>query len=31
MELAEEQFAAALAARGGLGLASLIEAGLERR
>ncbi|MFB3776024.1 MAG: hypothetical protein ACE141_00400 [Bryobacteraceae bacterium] len=31
MELAEEQFAGALAARGGLGLAGLIVAGLERR
>ncbi|HSW49116.1 MAG TPA: hypothetical protein VLH09_03030 [Bryobacteraceae bacterium] len=31
MGLAEEQFAGALAAQGGLGLASLIVAGLERR
>jgi Rod binding domain-containing protein len=31
MELAEEQFAQALAARGGLGLANLIVSGLERR
>lgn len=31
MELAEEQFAGALAAQGGLGLASLIVSGLEQR
>jgi Rod binding domain-containing protein len=31
MELAEEQFAGALAAQGGLGMASLIISGLERR
>ena len=31
MELAEEQFAGALAAQGGLGLASLIVSGLEKR
>jgi Rod binding domain-containing protein len=30
MELAEEQFASALSAQGGLGLANLIVAGLER-